>query len=93
MNDYMNNKHHKIEVKRLFGVKYETWKSICNMYFSLKDKSLQSYLQWYPFAKLTDKDKEVIQSEEFYKKYIYTSSFVLFPFAMHQSENFLQKGN
>ena len=45
-------------MKSLFGVKYNTWKSVCDMYFSLK-----------------------------------TGSFVLFPPAMHQSENFLQKSD
>ena len=29
----------------MFGIKYETWKSTCDMYFSLKLGSLKSYLQ------------------------------------------------
>jgi len=77
----------------LFGVKYDTWKSVCDMYFSLKTGSLKAYLQWFPFTKLTNTDKDVISSEEFYNKYIKTGSFVLFPPAMHQSENFLQKSD
>ena len=77
----------------MFGVKYDTWKSVCDMYFSLKTGSLKAYLQWFPFTKLTKADKDVISSEEFYNKYIKTGSFVLFPPAMHQSENFLQKSD
>lgn len=81
------------EVKSLFGIKYETWASVCDMYFSLKNGSLKSYLQWFPFTKLSNADKETIKSKDFYKKYIDSASFVLFPFVIHQSENFLQKGD
>ncbi|MBQ5328807.1 MAG: AbiA family abortive infection protein [Oscillospiraceae bacterium] len=77
----------------MFGIKYETWKSTCDMYFSLKLGSLKSYLQWFPFTKLTEKDKDYISSDVFYSKYIKTGSFVLFIPAMHQSENFIQKGD
>lgn len=77
----------------MFGIKYETWTSVCDMYFSLKSGSLKSYLQWFPFSKLSNADKETIKSKDFYEKYIDSASFVLFPFIMHQSENFLQKGD
>lgn len=82
-----------VEVKSLFGIKYDTWKSICDMYFSLKTGSLKSYLQWFPFTKLSEKDKNTISSEDFYNQYIKTGSFILFPSVMHQSENFLQKSD
>lgn len=77
----------------MFGIKYDTWKSICDMYFSLKTGSLKSYLQWFPFTKLSEKDKNTISSEDFYNQYIKTGSFILFPSVMHQSENFLQKSD
>lgn len=77
----------------MFGVKYDTWKSVCDMYFSLKTGSLKAYLQWFPFTKLTKADKDIISSEDFFNKYIKNGSFVLFPPAMHQSENFLQKSD
>ena len=77
----------------MFGVSYDTWKSICNMYFSLNAGSQKAYLQWYPFTKLSSADKENISGEEFYNSYIKTASFMLFPPAMHQSENYLQKGD
>lgn len=63
------------------------------MYFSIKSGSLKSYLQWFPFTKLTNVDKKTIKSRAFFDKYINTASFIFFPFAMHQSENFLQKGD
>lgn len=46
-----------------------------------------------PFTKLSSADKDAISGEEFYNSYIKTASFMLFPLAMHQSENYLQKGD
>ena len=77
----------------MFGFTYDTWNQICQMYFKLSHGSKKAYLQWFPFSKITKKDEEYISSEEFFKKYIENAAFVLFPEAMHQSENFLQKGD
>ena len=77
----------------VFGISYNNWKATCDMYFSLPLGVQKSYLQWFPFTKLTSFDKETICSEDFYKKYIDTASFIFFPFATHQSENYLQKGD
>lgn len=77
----------------MFGVSYDTWQSICNMYFSLNAGSQKAYLQWFPFTKLSSADKENISGEEFYNSYIKTASFMLFPPAIHRSENYLQKGD
>ena len=63
------------------------------MYFSLKPGAQKAYLQWFPFTKLSPEDKKTIAGEEFYNNYIKTASFMLFPPAMHQSENYLQKGD
>lgn len=77
----------------MFGITYNTWKNVCDMYFSLNAGSQKAYLQWFPFTKLSSADKETISSEDFYNNYIKTASFMLFPAAMHQSENYLQKGD
>lgn len=77
----------------LFGISYDTWKKVCDMYFTLKTGSQKAYLQWFPFTKLSSDDKEIISGEDFYNRYIKTASFMLFPPAMHQSENYLQKGD
>lgn len=77
----------------LFNVTYDTWKKVCNMYFSLKEGSQRAYLQWFPFTKLSSSDKESISGKSFYNRYIKTASFMLFPPTMHQSENYLQKGD
>ena len=78
---------------KLFGISYTTWKSVCDMYFSLNEGSKKAYLQWFPFTKLSKKDEETISGEDFYNTYIKTASLVLFSSVMHQSENFLQKGD
>ena len=77
----------------MFGISYDTWKSVCDMYFSLNAGSQKAYLQWFPFTKLSSADKETVSGEDFYNSYIKTASFMLFPPAMHQSENYLQKGD
>ena len=77
----------------LFGISYDTWKKVCGMYFTLGIGSQKAYLQWFPFTKLSSDDKKIISGEDFYNRYIRTASFMLFPPAMHQSENYLQKGD
>lgn len=77
----------------MFGITYEAWKNICEMYFSLSKGILKSYLQLYPFTKLTAADKEKLKSKEFFEKYINSGGFVLFPEMMHHSENFIQKAD
>lgn len=77
----------------MFGISYDTWKKVCGMYFTLGIGSQKAYLQWFPFTKLSSDDKKIISGEDFYNRYIRTASFMLFPPAMHQSENYLQKGD
>lgn len=54
----------------MFGISYDTWKSVCDMYFSLKNGTQKAYLQWFPFTKLSSADKESISGVEFYNSYI-----------------------
>jgi len=75
----------------MFGISYDTWKEICEMYFSLHADIHKAYLQWFPFSKLTDEDKTEIAGEDFYNKYIKNGGFVLFPEVMRRSENYIQK--
>lgn len=77
----------------MFGIRYESWKKVCEMYFGLSLGTLKSYLQLFPFTKLTVSDKEEIKSKEFFEKYIDSGAFVLFPEMMHHSENFIQKAD
>ena len=75
----------------MFGISYDTWKEICDMYFSLHTGTHKAYLQWFPFSKLSDEDKAEISGKLFFNKYIKTGGFVLFPEVMRHSENFIQR--
>lgn len=77
----------------MFGISYDTWKEICDMFFSLHFGTHKAYLQWFPFSKLSDEDKAEISGEDFFNKYINTGGFVLFPEVMCHSENFIQKSD
>ena len=77
----------------MFGISYETWKEICEMYFGISKGSLKVYLQWFPFTKISNLSQKRIESKEFFEKYIYSGGFVLFPKVMGHSENFIQKGD
>ena len=61
-----NRKEHS-----MFGISYDTWKEICDMYFSQHVSINKAYLQWFPFSKLPDKDKDEISGEDFFKRYIW----------------------
>lgn len=77
----------------MLGITYDTWKNTCQMYFDLGKGTKAAYLQWFPFTKISSADQDTIASEEFYNRYIKSGAFVLFPSAMHRSENFIQKGD
>lgn len=77
----------------MFGISYNTWKEICDMYFSLHVGIHKAYLQWFPFSKLSDADKIQIAGEDFFNKYIKTGGFVLFPEVMRHSANYIQKSD
>lgn len=77
----------------MLGITYDTWKNTCQMYFDLGKETKAAYLQWFPFTKISSADQDTIASKEFYNRYIKSGAFVLFPLAMHRSENFIQKGD
>lgn len=77
----------------MFGIQFETWKSICEMYFHLGDKTKASYLQWFPFTKLSEEEKEYLSGYDFFEKFIDSGSFVLFPSSMYCSENYILKSD
>ena len=54
----------------MFNIQYEIWKNICKQYFDLKLGSQSAYLQWFPFTKLSDEDKQYIVSENFFCQFI-----------------------
>lgn len=77
----------------MFGISYDTWKEICDMYFSLNVGIHKAYLQWFPFSKLSVEDKAEISSVDFFNTFIKTGGFVFFPEVMRHSDNFIQKSD
>jgi len=61
------------------------------MYFSLSYGSKKSYLQWFPFFKLSKSDEENLSSLDFYKNFIEKGSFILFDKSSNVTENYLLK--
>lgn len=77
----------------MFGISYDTWNATCRMYTNLKYGEKKAYLQWFPFSNIRENDINELCSEEFFNRFVKTGAFVLFPSAMHRSENFLQKSD
>ena len=77
----------------MFGISYASWKEICEMYFHISQNALKAYLQWFPFSKLSERDRNIIEGKKFFDTYIRSGGFVLFPDIMRYSENYIQKGD
>ena len=63
------------------------------MYFGLRSATKKSYLQLFPFSKISSDDCKYLASEDFFSKYIRTGGFVAFPNTLYQTENYIQKGD
>lgn len=63
----------------MFGISFKTWQDICEMYFEIEDGSKKAYLQWFPFAKLTETDEELLKSEAFFYKIYKSARIYSFP--------------
>lgn len=77
----------------MFGIEYCTWQSICDMYFDMGSKSQKMYLQWFPFSRLSDQDKQTIRSKDYFEKHISSGAFTMYPAVMQRSENYIQKAD
>lgn len=77
----------------MFGIKYETWQNVCNMYFKTRNIYLTNYLQSYPFSKVFLKEKNLIISKSFYEKYIKSGNFIFYKSIMNVSDNFIQRSD
>ncbi|MGY3725074.1 abortive infection protein, AbiA family [Granulicatella balaenopterae] len=75
----------------MFGIDYDTWLSVCDIYFGIKSGTKKAYLQYYPFEKLTKSNVEKIKSEEFFDQNIKYGSFVQIEEYMYQTKHYLQK--
>lgn len=77
----------------MFNITYDTWQAVCEMYFSQREGRLKSYLQWFPFYKLSSADKDTIMSQQFFNTYIEHGAIVLHDSFFLRTDNYLQKGD
>lgn len=76
----------------IFGITYDTWNTVCNMYFCDDcAHRFKYYLQWYPFSKLSKHDMDFIKSREFYDNYIKNFDCVFYKTEMFCSHNYMLK--
>jgi|SRR5699024_8818290 len=77
----------------MINMEYDTWNNVCEGIFKQSKQSLNKYLQLYPFSILTDDEKELIKSEEFFYKFINNGALfknkLVFDFPRH----YIQKNN
>ncbi len=50
----------------MININFNDWEKVCKSFFNLNESKLESYLQWYPFSKLTENSKNIISSEKFF---------------------------
>lgn len=51
------------------------------------------FLQWHPFTRLSDQDKELLVSEDFFRNYIQTGLFLYYQENWLVANNYLMKGD
>lgn len=77
----------------MFSIEYEDWKNICSQIFYQRSGRKKIYLQWYPFTKLSIKDRKEILSEEFFEQYIKTGLFLYYQENWVVANNYMMKGD
>lgn len=80
------------------GITYESWQETCEMFLSpVNDFRLRQiflmYIQDYPFTKLTLKDKQEIESTDFYTKYIESGAILFNDSVLFRTKNFVIKNS
>ena len=80
------------------GITYESWQETCEMFLSpVNDfrlrQSFSMYIQDYPFTKLTLKDKQEIESSDFYTKYIESGAILFNDSVLFRTKNFVIKNS
>lgn len=77
----------------MFSFEYEDWKMVCSQIFLQKYWRKRSYLQWYPFTKLSRKEKETVTSEVFFNNYIKSGLFLYYSESWLITDNYILKGD
>ena len=78
---------------KLFSFEYEDWKMVCSRIFDQNKRRKSTYLQWYPFTRLSKKDKETLISETFFNNYINSGLFSYYSENWLITNNYIMKGD
>ncbi|MDW3978087.1 AbiA family abortive infection protein [Staphylococcus saprophyticus] len=74
----------------MININFNDWEKVCESFFNLNESKLESYIQWYPFSKLTENSKNIISSEEFFLNFIKNGAifkeYNTFNFPSHYSQ-------
>ncbi len=68
----------------------DSWQHACRS-MQKENKRFTTYLQWYPFSNLSQKDWETLTAESFYSAYIQDGSFILAESMRYVTNGYLQK--
>lgn len=71
-------------------ISFASWNIACQM-IRQEGRRLSSYLQWYPFYRLSNSSWEKLMSEDYFKKYIEDGSFVLCESMRYTTKGYIQK--
>ncbi|MFD1851053.1 AbiA family abortive infection protein [Oceanobacillus bengalensis] len=77
----------------MINMEYDTWNNVCEGIFKQSKQSLNKYLQLYPFSILTDDEKELIKSEEFFYKFIHNGALFKNKLVFDFPKHYIQKNN
>ncbi len=74
----------------MININFNDWENVCKSFFNLNGSKLESYIQWYPFSKLTENSKNIISSEKFFENFIKNGAifkeYNTFNFPSHYSQ-------
>jgi len=77
----------------LFSLEYEDWKMVCSQIGLQKRGRKSMYLQWYPFTRLSAKEKATLVTEEFFNDYIKSGLFFYYSENWLITNNYIMKGD
>jgi AbiA family abortive infection protein len=76
----------------MFALDYEDWKTVCSKIFAQR-YGKKYYLQWYPFLKLSSKEKKEILSKGYFDNFINSGLFLFYPETWLLCNNYMLKGD
>jgi len=77
----------------LFSLQYEDWKMVCSQIGLQKRGRKSMYLQWYPFTRLSAKEKATLVTEGFFNDYIKSGLFFYYSENWLITNNYIMKGD